>query len=58
VSHNQHHKFFKGNYGLYFTIWDRLMGTMREDYDKAFEEVKTRRPLEDSKLRSSGSAVS
>ena len=40
VSHNQHHKFFKGNYGLYFTIWDRAMGTMREDYDDAFDAVK------------------
>ncbi|HXC05990.1 MAG TPA: sterol desaturase family protein [Bacteroidia bacterium] len=42
VAHNQHHKYFKGNYGLYFTIWDHLMGTLRPDYDKAFEEVKTR----------------
>jgi Delta7-sterol 5-desaturase len=37
VSHNQHHQYFKGNYGLYFTIWDRLMGTMRPDYDSAYE---------------------
>ena len=25
--HDRHHKRFKGNYGLYFTFWDRLMGT-------------------------------
>lgn len=31
VCHNQHHQYFKGNYGLYFTIWDRLMGTLREE---------------------------
>jgi len=39
VSHNQHHKYFKGNYGLYFTFWDRLMGTLRSDYDAQFEKV-------------------
>jgi lathosterol oxidase len=42
VSHNQHHQYFKGNYGLYFTIWDRLMGTLRPDYDTAFENLKKR----------------
>jgi Delta7-sterol 5-desaturase len=42
VSHNQHHQFFKGNYGLYFTFWDRLMGTMRTDYDKDFDKLKAR----------------
>jgi sterol desaturase/sphingolipid hydroxylase (fatty acid hydroxylase superfamily) len=44
VNHNQHHQFFTGNYGLYFLWWDRWMGTIREDYDKQFEEVKTRQP--------------
>jgi sterol desaturase/sphingolipid hydroxylase (fatty acid hydroxylase superfamily) len=42
VNHNQHHKYFKGNYGLYFLFWDRIMGTIRADYDEAFEEVKSR----------------
>jgi len=42
VNHNQHHKYFKGNYGLYFLFWDRFMGTIRADYDEAFEEVKNR----------------
>jgi sterol desaturase/sphingolipid hydroxylase (fatty acid hydroxylase superfamily) len=42
VNHNQHHKYFKGNYGLYFLLWDRMMGTIRADYDEAFEEVKSR----------------
>jgi len=42
VSHNQHHQYFKGNYGLYFTVWDRLMGTLRKDYDSAFEDLKSR----------------
>lgn len=42
VNHNQHHQFFKGNYGLYFLWWDRWMGTIREDYDSKFDEVKKR----------------
>ncbi|MEO6316932.1 MAG: sterol desaturase family protein [Chitinophagaceae bacterium] len=43
VSHNQHHQYFKGNYGLYFTFWDRLMGTIRNDYEKQFEAVKSKK---------------
>ena len=42
VNHNQHHQYFKGNYGLYFLFWDRVMGTIREDYDQRFDEVKNR----------------
>jgi Delta7-sterol 5-desaturase len=42
VSHNLHHQYFNGNYGLYFTIWDRMMGTMRPDYDASFENLKLR----------------
>jgi lathosterol oxidase len=41
VAHNQHHKHFKGNYGLYTLIWDRLVGTIRKDYETTFEEVKS-----------------
>lgn len=43
VNHNLHHQYFKGNYGLYTLIWDRWMGTIREDYDAKFEEVKSRK---------------
>ena len=39
VAHNLHHKRFNGNYGLYTLFWDRLMGTLRNDYDATFEEV-------------------
>ncbi|MEY4646336.1 MAG: Delta(7)-sterol 5(6)-desaturase, partial [Bacteroidota bacterium] len=42
VAHNQHHKYFKGNYGLYLLFWDRVMGTLREDYDQAFDSVKAK----------------
>ena len=40
VNHNQHHQYFKGNYGLYFLWWDRWMNTLRTDYDTKFEAVK------------------
>ncbi|NJN41404.1 MAG: sterol desaturase family protein [Flammeovirgaceae bacterium] len=43
VSHNQHHQFFVGNYGLYFLWWDRWMGTIRTDYDTKFTEVASRK---------------
>lgn len=43
VNHNQHHQYFKGNYGLYFLFWDRMMGTIRKDYEAFFEEVKLKR---------------
>jgi lathosterol oxidase len=42
VNHNQHHQFFTGNFGLYFLWWDRWLGTVRNDYDEAFDEVKSR----------------
>jgi Delta7-sterol 5-desaturase len=43
VNHNQHHQYFKGNYGLYFLWWDRWMKTIRDDYDASFDEVKSRK---------------
>ena len=43
VNHNQHHKHFHGNYGLYFLWWDRWLGTIREDYDEAFQESDAKR---------------
>lgn len=41
TNHNQHHQYFKGNYGLYTLVWDRLFGTIRADYDQRFDEVKS-----------------
>ena len=29
--HNQHHQFYRGNYGLYFLFWDKLMQTERKN---------------------------
>ncbi len=42
VNHNQHHQYFKGNYGLYFLWWDRWFNTIRSDYDSKFDEVTNR----------------
>jgi len=30
IIHNTHHKDVRGNYGLYFTFWDKLMGTFKK----------------------------
>jgi len=46
VAHNLHHDKFHGNYGLYFLIWDRIMGTIRKDYDSTYEET-TARPVQE-----------
>jgi Delta7-sterol 5-desaturase len=42
VMHNQHHHYFKNNYGLYFSFWDRIMHTIDERYDTEFTELKER----------------
>lgn len=44
TNHVMHHEKLRGNYGLYFNLWDRLMGTNHKDYEKRFEEVVTRVP--------------
>jgi sterol desaturase/sphingolipid hydroxylase (fatty acid hydroxylase superfamily) len=40
--HAMHHRKPRGNYGLYFTFWDRLMGTTHADYEETFERVTSR----------------
>ena len=42
VAHNLHHDKFDGNYSLYFLFWDRLMGTLRTEYDDTYETVTTK----------------
>lgn len=42
TNHVQHHEKMRGNYGLYFNVWDRLMGTNHADYEKRFDEVTSR----------------
>lgn len=42
TNHVQHHEKMRGNYGLYFNVWDRLMGTNHADYERRFHEVTHR----------------
>jgi len=44
--HNMHHSKFKGNYGLYFSWWDRWMGTEFNDYKQTFNKVVEHNPEE------------
>lgn len=41
--HNLHHSKFKGNYGLYFRVWDRLMKTEHPDYVKEYDLIQQKR---------------
>ncbi|MDB6118819.1 MAG: fatty acid hydroxylase family protein [Verrucomicrobiaceae bacterium] len=43
TNHIMHHEKMRGNYGLYFNVWDRLMGTNHVDYEKRFREVTSRK---------------
>jgi Delta7-sterol 5-desaturase len=43
--HNLHHQRVKGNYGLYFNVWDRLMHTNHPDYFTTFDAIKARQQL-------------
>ena len=57
--HDQHHRYFKGNYGGYTTIWDRICGTVRPTFEADFEKVTTRplkpvRPVFAAKQRAEG----
>jgi len=40
--HDQHHQFFRYNFGGYTTIWDRICGTMRPRFEQDFERLKAR----------------
>lgn len=41
--HDLHHQTGRWNFGLYFTWWDRLMGTEHPDYARRFHEARNRR---------------
>lgn len=40
--HDMHHQNFKGNFGLYFTWWDRWMGTELPNYKSTFKAALQR----------------
>jgi sterol desaturase/sphingolipid hydroxylase (fatty acid hydroxylase superfamily) len=37
--HAQHHQDIRHNFGFYTLIWDRLLGTMRPDYERNYGKV-------------------
>jgi sterol desaturase/sphingolipid hydroxylase (fatty acid hydroxylase superfamily) len=37
--HHQHHQKTKWNFGLYFNVWDRLMGTNHPEYEATYEAL-------------------
>ena len=39
TNHIMHHENPKGNYGIYFNIWDRMMGTNLPDYENRFHLI-------------------
>ncbi len=41
--HNMHHEHFDCNYGLYFSIWDKLLGTEHPHYTSSFDKTVERR---------------
>ena len=44
TSHNQHHRTYNFNYGLYTLVWDRLFGTMHPKYELTYNTITTRSP--------------
>ncbi len=40
VHHSEHHRYFKMNFGLFFTFWDRLCETENESFSKHFDDVQ------------------
>ena len=42
TNHIMHHEKMRGNYGLYFSFWDRVMRTNHADYETRFREVASR----------------
>jgi sterol desaturase/sphingolipid hydroxylase (fatty acid hydroxylase superfamily) len=39
VHHNMHHRYVHCNYGLYFNIWDRWMGTNHPRYEEEYDRL-------------------
>lgn len=43
TNHVMHHEKHHGNFGIYFNVWDRLMGTNHADYETRYRDVTSRR---------------
>ena len=39
--HNQHHRTYKYNFGLYTTIWDRVHGTLHPHAERLYDQATT-----------------
>jgi ring-1,2-phenylacetyl-CoA epoxidase subunit PaaE len=46
--HNMHHQLFNGNYALYFTWWDKWMGTEFKDYETRHQQIFERKHIKKS----------
>jgi ring-1,2-phenylacetyl-CoA epoxidase subunit PaaE len=46
--HNMHHQLFNGNYSLYFTWWDKWMGTEFKEYETRHEQIFERKNIKKS----------
>lgn len=55
--HDLHHSSMTGNYGLYFTWWDRLCNTEHPDYHSVFESVTSGRAADAGKRKSLSSII-
>lgn len=47
VHHNMHHRLVNCNYGLYFNVWDLLLGTNHKNYESEFERIALRTQKEE-----------
>lgn len=53
--HEMHHSKVNCNYGIYFNIWDRVMRTNHQDYEKTYMKVKDKALLQkDGKYNPAG----
>jgi sterol desaturase/sphingolipid hydroxylase (fatty acid hydroxylase superfamily) len=43
--HNMHHSSNRGNYGLYYNVWDTLCQTNHKDYERVYNAIKARRVM-------------
>jgi Delta7-sterol 5-desaturase len=48
--HNMHHTNFRGNYGLHFRHWDRLMGTELKTYEPTYDAIMARKDATPGKV--------
>lgn len=42
--HDMHHRYVRGNYGLYFNIWDQIMSTVHRKYEETFDNLTKDKP--------------